>query len=32
MRDGRIAEASGEAILQHIDGLWRACSKNREEP
>ncbi|MEJ2581102.1 MAG: hypothetical protein P8127_05595 [Acidobacteriota bacterium] len=25
MADGRLATATGEALLQHLDGLRRAC-------
>ena len=27
MADGRLAKASGEALLQHLDGLRRACAR-----
>jgi len=30
MDDGRLAAATGEALLQHLDGLRRACSRGRE--
>jgi Flp pilus assembly protein TadB len=30
MDDGRLAATSGEALLQHLDGLRRACSLGRE--
>jgi len=30
MADGRLATAAGEAILQHLDGLRRACARWRE--
>jgi hypothetical protein len=30
MADGRIAAETGEALLQHLDGLHRACSDGRE--
>ena len=26
MADGRLAAATGEALLQHLDGLRRACT------
>jgi hypothetical protein len=29
MADGRLAAATGEALLQHLDGLRRACSRGR---
>jgi len=28
--DGRLAAAAGEALLQHLDGLRRACARWRE--
>jgi len=28
--DGRISTTTGEALLQHLDGLRRACSWGRE--
>ena len=30
MADGRLAAITGEALLQHLDGLRRACSRGRE--
>jgi HAMP domain-containing protein len=30
MADGRLTTTSGEALLQHIDGLRRACSWGRD--
>ena len=30
MDDGRLAATTGEALLQHLDGLRRACSRGRE--
>ena len=30
MDDGRLSAATGEALLQHLDGLLRACSRGRE--
>jgi uncharacterized membrane protein YcjF (UPF0283 family) len=30
MADGRLATAAGEAVLQHLDGLRRACARWRE--
>jgi len=30
MADGRLASAAGEAVLQHLDGLRRACARWRE--
>ena len=30
MADGRLAATTGEALLQHLDGLRRACSRGRE--
>ena len=30
MADGRLATAVGEAVLQHLDGLRRACARWRE--
>ena len=30
MADGRLAAGTGEALLQHLDGLRRACSWGRE--
>jgi HAMP domain-containing protein len=30
MADGRLAAETGEALLQHLDGLRRACSRGRE--
>ncbi len=27
MDDGRLTAATGEALLQHLDGLRRACSR-----
>lgn len=30
MADGRLATGTGEALLQHLDGLRRACSRGRE--
>ena len=30
MSDGRLAAGTGEALLQHLDGLRRACSWGRE--
>ena len=30
MADGRLARAAGEALLQHLDGLRRACARWRE--
>jgi Flp pilus assembly protein TadB len=30
MDDGRLTAATGEALLQHLDGLRRACSRGRE--
>jgi HAMP domain-containing protein len=30
MADGRLAAAAGEALLQHLDGLRRACARWRE--
>jgi len=30
MADGRLSAISGEALLQHLDGLLRACSRGRE--
>lgn len=30
MADGRLAAGTGEALLQHLDGLRRACSRGRE--
>ena len=30
MADGRLTATTGEALLQHLDGLWRACSRVRE--
>ena len=29
--DGRLAAITGEALMQHLDGLRRACSRGREE-
>jgi hypothetical protein len=31
MADGRVAADTGEALLQHLDGLHRACSDGRED-
>jgi hypothetical protein len=31
MADGRLANAVGEALLQHLDGLRRACARWRED-
>jgi hypothetical protein len=30
MADGRLSTASGEALLQHLDGLRRACVRGGE--
>jgi type II secretory pathway pseudopilin PulG len=30
MSDGRLAAGTGEALLQHLDGLRRVCSWGRE--
>lgn len=30
MDDGLLTAATGEALLQHLDGLRRACSRGRE--
>ena len=30
MADGRLTAMTGEALLQHLDGLRRACSRGRE--
>lgn len=30
--DGRLAPTAGEALLQHLEGLRRACSHRRGEP
>jgi hypothetical protein len=30
MADGRLSATTGEALLQHIDGLRRACSWGRD--
>jgi HAMP domain-containing protein len=30
MADGRLTATTGEALLQHLDGLRRACSRGRE--
>jgi hypothetical protein len=30
MADGRLAIATGEALLQHLDGLRRACIRGGE--
>jgi len=30
MADGRLTATTGEALLQHLDGLRRACSRVRE--
>ena len=30
MADGRLSAGTGEALLQHLDGLRRACSRGRE--
>jgi type II secretory pathway pseudopilin PulG len=30
MADGRLATTTGEALLQHLDGLRRTCSRGRE--
>jgi hypothetical protein len=30
MADGRLAKAFGEALLQHLDGLRRACARWRQ--
>ena len=30
MADGRLSAITGEALLQHLDGLLRACSRGRE--
>jgi len=30
MADGRLSATTGEALLQHIDGLQRACSWGRD--
>jgi HAMP domain-containing protein len=30
MADGRLTTAAGEAVLQHLDGLRRACARWRE--
>ena len=30
MADGRLAKPAGEAVLQHLDGLRRACARWRE--
>jgi hypothetical protein len=30
MADGRLAATTGEALLQHLDGLGRVCSRGRE--
>lgn len=30
MADGRLAAATGEALLQHLEGLRRACIRVRE--
>ena len=30
MADGRLAAPTGEVLLQHLDGLRRACSRGRE--
>jgi hypothetical protein len=30
MADGRLTAAAGEALLQHLDGLRRACVRWRE--
>ncbi len=30
MADGRLAATTGEALMQHLDGLRRACSRGRE--
>jgi len=31
MADGRLTTAAGEALLQHLDGLRRACARWRED-
>jgi hypothetical protein len=31
MADGRIAADTGEALLQHLEGLRRECRSRREE-
>ena len=30
MADGRLATSTGEALLQHLDGLRRACVRGGE--
>ncbi len=30
MADGRLSRATGEALLQHLEGLRRECSRDRE--
>ena len=30
MADGRLAATTGEALMQHLDGLRRTCSRGRE--
>jgi hypothetical protein len=30
MADGRLSAATGEALLQHLDGLRRACVRGGE--
>jgi len=30
MADGRLAAITGEALMQHLDGLRRACSRGWE--
>jgi hypothetical protein len=30
MADGRLSRITGEPLLQHLDGLLRACSRGRE--
>jgi hypothetical protein len=31
MADGRLTAATGEVLLQHLDGLRRACVRVRED-
>jgi hypothetical protein len=31
MADGRLASAPGQALLQHLEGLRRACARLRED-
>ena len=30
MADGRLSSATGEALLQHLEGLRRVCGRDRE--